>query len=117
VDEKIILFGFIFLSTVFALCAMAASFLTRVRTPQSDKGTTYECGMAPVQNARINFDVKFFLYAILFLIFDVEAILLFPFAVAFSMLELFALVEAVIFVLILLFGLFYALRKGMLKWQ
>lgn len=116
-DEKVILFGFIFLSAVFAFCAMAASFLTRVKTPLSGNGDTYECAMPPVSDARINFDIKFFLYAILFLIFDVETILLFPFAVAFSMLEGFALVEITIFVLILLLGLFYALKKGMLRWQ
>lgn len=116
-DEKVILFGFIFLSTVFAFCAILASCLTRVKTPLSDKGETYECAMQPIGDARINFDIKFLLYAILFLIFDVETILIFPFAVAFSMLESFALVEIIIFILILLFGLFYAIKKGLLKWQ
>lgn len=68
-------------------------------------------------DARIQFDMKFFNYAILFLIFDVETIFLFPFAVNFSQLKLFAVVEVAIFIALLFFALIFAIKKDVLRWQ
>jgi NADH-quinone oxidoreductase subunit A len=73
--------------------------------------------MKPYGEARIRFDVKFYLYALLFILFDIETIFLFPWAVAYEKVGLFALVEMLIFVFILALGIVYAWRKGALRWQ
>ena len=73
--------------------------------------------MKPFGDSRIQFDVKYYLFALLFLIFDIEAVFLFPWAVSFDKLGLFALVEAFIFIGILILGLAYAWKKDALKWQ
>lgn len=115
--ELIFLLVFIVLSTAFALAAIIASFVCSPKAESDEKSTTYECGMKMFSNARVQFDIKFFNYAILFLIFDVETIFLFPFAISYSQLKLFALVEVLIFILLLLVGLFYAVKTEVLRWQ
>lgn len=105
------------LSTMFAIAALIVSLICSPRASNEEKNSTYECGMKLFSDARIQFDIKFFNYAIMFLIFDVETIFLFPFAVSFSQLAFFAVVEAFIFVFLLLFALFYAVRKDILRWQ
>ncbi len=112
-----ILAGFIFLSTCFALAAIVASFLVQPKAPTPLKNTTYECGMKLFGDSRIRFSAKYYMFAILFLIFDIETVFLFPWAVSFNKLGLFALVEAFIFILILVVGLIYAWKKDVLKWQ
>lgn len=115
--ELVFLLVFVVLSTAFALAALIASFICSPKAESDDKSTTYECGMKLFSNAKIQFDVKFFNYAILFLIFDTETIFLFPFAVNFEQLHLFAIVEVFIFVALLLFALIYAIKKDVLRWQ
>lgn len=115
--ELIFLLVFIVLSTAFALAAIIASFICSPHAESDEKSETYECGMKLFSDARVQFDVKFFNYAIMFLIFDVEAIFLFPFAVNFDQLQLFAIIEVAIFVVLLLFALVYAIQKGILRWQ
>lgn len=117
VRELFFLLVFIALSTAFALAALVASFICSMKSDCDEKKETYECGMKLFSDARIQFDIKFLNYAILFLIFDVETIFLFPFAVSFAQLELFAIVEAFIFVVLLLFALFYAVKQNVLRWQ
>ena len=95
---------------------IGAGFICQYRKKSSVKESAYECGLIPFDDARIKFDVKYFNYAILFLIFDVEAIFLYPFAVTLNILKLFAVVEAFVFVLILLLGLFYGIKKKLLRW-
>ena len=80
------------------------------------KESTYECGIVPENDARIDFDIKYFNYAILFLIFDIETVFLYPFAVFANSLGMFAVIEAFVFVLLLLFGLFYGINKKILRW-
>ena len=109
---------------VFALVAMflpavaitIAGFLSP-KKPNPIKNSTYECGMETVGPAWTQFKVQYYVYALVFLIFDVELVLLFPWAVAYNQLALFAIVEAIIFILILLGGLLYAWRKGALEWR
>jgi NADH:ubiquinone oxidoreductase subunit 3 (subunit A) len=109
---------------VFALVAMflpaaaitIAGFLSP-KKPNLVKNATYECGMETVGPSRIQFKVQYYVFTLVFLIFDVELVLLFPFAVAYNQLALFAVVEAIIFILILLGGLLYAWRKGALEWR
>jgi len=95
---------------------VVAGFLCQYKRESAVKNTTYECGLIPIGDARIKFDIKYINYAILFLIFDIETIFLYPFAVSVNSLGLFAIIEAFVFVSILLFGLFFAIKKKMLRW-
>ena len=91
-------------------------FICQYKKESNVKNTTYECGILPFDEARIKFDIKYFNYAILFLVFDIETIFLYPFAVSMNSLGLFAVVETFLFVGILLLGLFFAIKKNMLRW-
>jgi len=86
------------------------------RKPNPIKLDTYECGLETVGDSRVQFKIQYYIFALVFLIFDVETVFLFPWAVAFDQLELFMVVEGIIFILILLAGLVYAWRKGVLEW-
>lgn len=101
---------------VAALIIMLSTLLAKMR-PTAQKLLPYECGMDPFGSARKRFSVKFFLIAMLFIIFDIEAVFLYPWAVVFKDLRFFGLMEMVIFIAILLLGLFYAWRKGALEWE
>jgi len=115
--ELVFLLVFIILSVMFALAALVASFICSPKAASEEKSTTYECGVKLFSDARVQFDIKFFNYAVLFLIFDVETIFLFPFAVNYNQLATFAIVEVFIFVALLLFALIYAIKKEVLRWQ
>lgn len=105
------------LSTAFAVAALIASFICSPKAESDEKNTTYECGMKLFSDARVQFDIKFFNFAIMFLIFDVETIFLFPFAINFIQLQTFAIIEVLIFIALLLFALIYAIKKDVLRWQ
>lgn len=107
---------FVIVSALFALLMVALGFLCQYRHKNSVKNSTYECGITPFGDAKIRFDVRYFNYAILFLIFDIETIFLYPFAVAVNSLGLFAVFEAFIFLGILLIGLFFVIKRKMLRW-
>lgn len=101
---------------------MLISQVVQIKSPTSLKYVAYESGMSPYGDARIQFDVKFYLYALLFIVFDIETVFLFPWAVKFSEflkegVGLFALVEMFVFIAILLLGLVYAWKKDALRWQ
>ena len=81
------------------------------------KDTPYESGMAPVGSARERFSVKFYLVGMIFILFDIEAVFLYPWAVVFRELKLFALSEMFIFVVLVLVGYFYVWKKGALDWS
>lgn len=115
--ELVFLLVFIILSIMFALAALIASFICSPKAESDEKSSTYECGMKLFSDARIQFDIKFFNYVILFLIFDVETIFLFPFALSFGQLQKFAIAEVAVFVALLLFALIYAIKKEILRWQ
>jgi NADH:ubiquinone oxidoreductase subunit 3 (subunit A) len=78
---------------------------------------TYECGIETVGNTWVQFHVQYYIFALVFLIFDVETVFLYPWAAAFDQLGLFAVLEGVLFILILVVGLVYAWRKGVLEWK
>jgi len=109
--------AFIIFSIAFAVAALVLSWIIQPRYWTHTKSSTYECGMTPFGDSRIQFDVKYYMYALLFIIFDIEAIFLFPWAVAYNKLGVFALTEAIIFILILVLGLVYAWKKQILKWE
>lgn len=114
--ELICLAIFVVLSTLLAIAMLVAGFVCQYKKDSNVKKSTYECGVLPFGDARIKFDVRYFNYAILFLIFDIETVFLYPFAVTINSLGLFAVLEAFLFVMILLFGLFFAIKKKMLRW-
>ncbi len=87
------------------------------RVRDSVKSMPYESGMDPVGNARGRFTVKFYLVAMVFILFDIEAIFLYPWAVVFRQLKLFAFFEMLIFVVLVLCGFFYIWKKGVLNWS
>ena len=107
---------FLVLGTALVLFLFLLARLIRPSAPNPIKLSTYECGETPVGSGWIQFNVRFYIYCLIFVIFDVEVVFLFPWAIAFRSLGLFAFVEMVVFVAILLFGLFYAWRKGFLRW-
>ena len=102
---------------LFPFLLFAISQLVQIKQATAHKYETYESGMKPYGEARIRFDVKFYLYALLFILFDIETIFLCPWAVAYEKVGVFALVEMLIFVGILALGIVYAWRKGALRWQ
>jgi NADH:ubiquinone oxidoreductase subunit 3 (subunit A) len=101
----------------FPFLLLLVSQLVQIKSPSLLKESTYESGMEPVGDARIQFDVKFYLYALLFILFDIETIFLYPWAVALEKVGLFAVTEMLLFLGILTLGLAYAWRKGALRWQ
>ena len=107
---------FIIAGIVIVLFIFFIARLIRPRNPYPEKNMNYECAENPVGTSWIQFNPRFYIFALIFVIFDVEAVFLFPWAVAYGHLGLYALVEMVIFILILFFGLFYAWRRGVLKW-
>jgi NADH:ubiquinone oxidoreductase subunit 3 (subunit A) len=108
---------FALVSMFLPAAAISIAALLSPRKPNSVKNATYECGMETVGPAWVQMKVQYYVFALVFLVFDVEAVLLFPWAVAYKQLPLYAVVEAILFILILLGGLLYAWRKGALEWR
>ncbi len=114
--------GFLLIFAVaFPLVPIGASvalglFRIRPRKPDPIKQSVYECGMVPVGDALVRYNVRYYLFALLFVVFDVEAIFLYPWAVAYRGLGVYAFVEALIFIAILLVGYVYAWRKRAMEW-
>ena len=105
------------LSAAIPVAMIAIASKTGPRRPTTQKDLPFECGVDPVGSPRGRTSVKFFLVALLFLIFDVETIFIFPWAVLFRRLGLFGFIEMSIFLSILLLGLFYVWKKGALEWE
>ena len=108
-------------AVAFALAPLALAWLWAKkfspRKPGPDKNAIYECGLESKGDAWIQFKTEYYLYAIIFLIFDVETIFLLPFAVAFSSLSAGAFVAMMVFLLLLVEGLIWAWQKGVLNWK
>ena len=108
---------FLLVAIAFAGGTIGLSSIIVPRRRNSAKMSAYECGVDPVGDARERFSVKFYLVAVLFILFDIEAVFLYPWAVAFRQLGLYGLVEMVLFILILLVGYVYLLKKRALEWD
>lgn len=108
-------------AVAFALTPLALAWLWAKkyspRKPGHDKNATYECGLESKGDAWIQFKAEYYLYAIIFLVFDVETIFLLPFAVAFTGLAAGAFIAMMIFLLLLVEGLVWAWQKGVLTWK
>jgi NADH-quinone oxidoreductase subunit A len=102
----------------FAVGILLLSFVLGKKAPGNPvKDAAYECGMPPVTDAHQRFSVKFYLVALLFVIFDIEVVFLYPWAVHFQQQPVFLLVEMVVFIAILFLGWFYVVRKGAVNWS
>lgn len=108
---------FLAIAVIFPLIPIALAKLLAPRKKLPLKGEVYECGMEVLGPANVQFKAQFYLYALIFVIFDVEAVFLIPWAVAYRQLGLFALIEMVIFIGFLVVGLAYAWRKHALEWK
>ena len=104
------------ISLAIPIGALTVGRLARRTVMTPEKMMPYECGVDPVSDARERISVRYFIIAMLFLIFDVETIFLFPWAVIYDQLALFGMIEAFIFIGILIVGYYYAWRKGALDW-
>jgi len=107
---------FLILAPIFPALPLVASRLVAPRKPSPLKSQTYECGIETFGDTWVQFKAQYYIFALVFLIFDVEIVFLYPWAVAFDQLPLFAVLEGVLFILILIAGLLYAWRKGVLEW-
>ncbi|WP_199616867.1 NADH-quinone oxidoreductase subunit A [Paenibacillus alkalitolerans] len=107
---------FIALGIFLPVAALTLGRLLRPHKPTPEKQTTYESGNEPVGTGQVRFNIRYYLFALMFVIFDVEAVFLYPWAVAYDQLGLFAVVEMLIFVTLLVIGLIYAWKKKVLKW-
>ena len=107
---------FIVLATAFPVVTLLAAKLVRPDSPFAAKLRPYECGIEPESDSRGRYTVRFYIVAILFVIFDVETIFLFPWAVQFKMLGLFGLIEMGIFLAILIVAYIWIYKKGALEW-
>lgn len=116
-NQYVIVTVFLVLGIAFPIVVLSLGRLLRPSKPTPEKETTYESGNDPVGDSQIRFNVRYYLYALMFVIFDVETVFLYPWAVAYKQLGLFALAEMVIFVGLLLVGLVYAWRKKVLQWN
>ena len=96
---------------------LTISFLLGPKRPKASKLSPYESGIVPVGDAREKFSMKYYLIGALFILFDVETVFLFVWAVVFKELGLFAFIEIAVFLIIILCGYFYVLRKGVLEWE
>jgi NADH-quinone oxidoreductase subunit A len=117
-----VLYNYIFVgllllvAVVFALAPVFIEFLVAPRKKTLAKGDAYECGVKTYGETWVRFRIQYYIYAIMFVVFDIETVFLFPWAVGYESLGPFALYEMIVFVLILLVGLIYAWSKGVLKW-
>jgi len=108
---------FVLVGIGFAAVTLGLSEIIVPRRRSARKLAPYECGLPPVGTARQRIEVKFYLVAVLFILFDIEAVFMYPWAVAFRQLGLYGLVEMILFVVILLIGYLYLLKKKALDWN
>jgi NADH-quinone oxidoreductase subunit A len=107
---------FVLIGAVFPIAPILMGKFLGPNKPNPIKADTYECGMETVGESWIQFKVQYYIFALAFLIFDVEVVFLFPWAVAFDQLGIFAVVSGITFIIILVDALVYAWRKGALEW-
>ena len=115
-DQWLYIGMFLLLAPIFPAMALLIPRIIAPRKPNPSKNETYECGMETVGETRIQFKVQYYIFALVFLVFDVEIVFLFPWAAALDKLPLFAVIEGILFILILFAGLIYAWRQGALEW-
>ncbi len=110
-------FLFIFVTLVFGVLTLLVSYFVQPRYPEPEKLSTYECGSEPFSDARMPFPVRYYIFAMLFVIFDIEVIFLYPWAVVFTKIGVIGLIEMLIFIGLFIVAYVYAWRKGALEWD
>lgn len=108
---------FLVVAIIFPLLPIILAFFVAPKKPSPIKNATYECGVEAKSDSWIQFRSQYYLYALVFVVFDVETVFIYPWAVAYKSLGLFAFVEMLIFVGLLVVGLAYAWKKGVLEWK
>jgi len=108
---------FIFIALAFGVVTLVLSYFVQPRYPEPEKLSTYECGSEPFSDARMPFPVRYYVFAMLFVIFDIEVIFLYPWAIVFEKLGIIGLVEMMVFIALFLVAYVYAWRKGALEWD
>jgi NADH:ubiquinone oxidoreductase subunit 3 (subunit A) len=108
---------FLLIGVLFVAVGMAVAWLLRANRPYPSKRTTYECGETPTGDTRMRFNIRFYVIALIFIVFDVEVVFLFPWAIVYKSLGWFAFIEMLIFLGILIAGYAYVWRKGDLEWD
>lgn len=116
-NNYLIVAAFLLLGVFLPVAALTAGRFLRPNKPNLEKQTTYESGLDPFGESWVQFNVRYYIFALMFVIFDVETVFLYPWAVAYEQLGLFALIEMLIFVFFLIIGLIYAWKKKVLKWS
>lgn len=111
------IFLFLLISCLISCLIFLLSYLIIKKTADQEKVSAYECGFNPFDDARATFDIRFYLVAILFLIFDLEISFLFPWVLVLGDLEVYGFCSMVFFLIILTFGFFYEWYKGALEWE
>lgn len=113
--DFLVLFEFVFLSAALALLMYLASFIFRYKSSDCKVESTYECGIKPLEDAKIRFQPRFFAYAVCFILFEAECVLMFPFAYLTRHLDLFCIIEIMIFILLLIFSLLFGIKSGLFE--
>lgn len=108
---------FVFVALAFGMVTLLISYLVQPKFPEPEKLSTYECGAEPFSDARMPFPVRYYIFAMLFVIFDIEVIFLYPWAVVFGKIGLIGLIEMLIFIGLFVVAYVYAWRKGALEWD
>ncbi len=108
---------FIVIGILFGVGPLVAGFILGPRRPDSEKLSPYECGFEAFEDSRMKFDVRYYLVAILFIIFDLEIAFLFPWAVVLDRIGLFGFLAMMLFLAILVIGFIYEWKKGALEWE
>ncbi|MDX2217359.1 MAG: NAD(P)H-quinone oxidoreductase subunit 3 [Oculatellaceae cyanobacterium bins.114] len=109
--------GFLLICAFIPVAALGTAYVLSPHRKGVERRLTYESGMEPIGGAWIQFNIRYYMFALVFVIFDVETVFLYPWAVAFNRLGLLAFIEALVFIAILVVGLVYAWRKGALEWS
>lgn len=108
---------FLGVGTIIGIALLSLGTILGPRRPDAEKLTPYECGFGAFEDARMKFDVRYYLMAILFIVFDLEIAFIFPWAVVFRDLGLFGLIEMGVFLALLVIGFIYVWKKGALEWE
>ena len=116
-NEYAPIFIFILIALAMGTLPLVLTMLVAPQRPDAEKLSPYECGFEAFEDARMQFDVRFYLLAILFVVFDLETAFLFPWAVVLKQIGIFGFVEMMLFLVVLLVGYVYAWKKGALQWE
>ena len=112
-----VIFLFVVVGVLFGAGALIAAWLLRPSLPDARKLSTYECGIKPTGSSEVKLNIRFYVFALLFVIFDVEVLYIYPWAVTAREVGTLALAEMAVFLTVLFLGLVFAWRKGALQWE